>query len=692
MRRRPRTYQTPTAAPINGDPASDDLAELLEASDSSEQQGRAITKDSERAHAENALRRFGQFLAIHGCTLEDIRAVADVDRSGHPILPPALLLTYLAEVARPGTTRGTVRYTADKLLRGLRSQGWAAPGLDEGMRAHAPWAENLQALYSHVAAGEYRPARPVLPGGGLEAIARAIARIEHPFLRQTMLVFHAVSFWTGARITEVTSLMTWAWFNDTGERGAITFPAGLKYQHRTVTIPLDIYPLEPLACALTQLRALRKMLHDAGLPVGPDTLILPGIRATAAGAESVVIDPIAELVDNPNSRPDTPDRETRTALARVRLSKSWRDRWKRSAADAGFTSTPQRRVSPHGLRRGLANALDAGGADLSRIQAVLRHGRPVVTFRYVDGSSADLADINLLLDLEDGLSKVTPPSGAGLAALLSGRSDSRPIDPAMLDDGRCSVFDEMGERCTHPRAWHPAGLGALCIGHIGRVNKYGPQDPRVRRPTVRIPATEDAEEAQAAVADPVAAILGALDWDAGCTAVHDGVACGWRRDEVWSVVHDGRRTVMCFVHIQRLLVGDPNWSRPRKSCEVSHLGADGPVVCGDPGYCRVATDDDTKIEACQAHYSRWAAGKRGADFTKPIRRAIPEACEVVHEVDGAVSVCGNKTIVTIQIGDVRTAVCGAHYARWKAQKRGAAFTRPIMPPRRGRRLEVVAPQ
>lgn len=688
MPRRSRTYQPPKPAPIHAGPSADDLAdlaELLAASDSSEQEGLAITKGSERRHAQGALRRFGQFLAVHDCTLEDLRAVADRDRSGYPILPPALLLTYLAEVARPGTTRGTVRYSADKLLRGLRAQGWAAPGLDEGLQAHAPWAEKLQALYSHIEAGEYRPARPVLPGGGLEDIARAIAEIEHPYLRQTMLVFHAVSFWTGARITEVTSLMTWDWFKDLGERGAITFPAGLKYQHRPVTIPLDLYPLEPLACALTQLRALRRMLLDAGLPAGPGNLILPGIRATATGAESVVIDPIASLVDDQTWQPDVPERDTRTALAQATQNASWRDRWKRSAADAGFKSTPQQRVSPHGLRRGLATALDAGGADLSRVQAVLRHGRPVVTFRYIDGSSLDLADINELLDLEDGLSEIAPPSGADLAALLSGRSHSQPIDPVMLDDGRCSVFDEFGERCTHRRAWNPAGLGALCFTHLGRVSAYGPHDPRVLRPTSPVQVIQDSEDEEVADASIVTAMLGDLDWDSGCTAEHDGVACGWRRDEVWSYLQGGRRTVMCFLHIQRLLAGDPDWSRPRKVCEVTHPDADGLVMCGEPGYCQVGTDDTTKIQACQAHYSRWVTGKRGAALTKPIRAAIPERCEVVHEADGTVSVCGKATISTIQIEDVRTAVCGAHYRRWRTNKRGAAFTQPIMPARGGRR-------
>lgn len=678
MPRRSRTYRPPTPAPIDADPAADDradLAELLEASDSSEQEGCAITKDSERRHAEGALRRFGQFLAIHGCTLEDLRAVADRDRSGYPILPTALLPTYLAEVARPGTTRGTVRYSADKLLRGLRSQGWAAPGLDDGLRAGALWAETLQTLYSHIEAGEYRPARPVLPGDGLEAIARAIAEIGHPYLRQTMLVFHAVSFWTGARITEVTSLMTWDWFTDLGERGAITFPAGLKYQHRPVTIPLDLYPLEPLACALTQLRALRRMLLDAGLPVGSGNPILPGIRATASGRDSVVVDPVAKLVDDANWQPEVPDRETRTALARATHSASYRDRWKRSAAGGGFKSTSQRPVSPHGLRRGLATALDAGGADLSRVQAVLRHGHPVVTFRYVDGSSADLADINQLLDLEDGLAEVAPASGAGLAALLSGTSYREPIDSVMLDDGRCSVFDELGERCTHPRAWNPDGLGALCVTHLGRAKAYDPQDPRVLRPTSRFQDIQCSEEEEAAAGELVTAMLGDLDWDAGCTAEHDGVACGWRRDEVWSFVHDGRRTVMCYVHIQRLLAGDPDWSRPRKTCEVTHPGADGPVPCGRAGFYALKIDERTKVMACVAHHERWRKGARGDDFTNPIAGRVKlrgTTCQVVH-VDG--TTCEGQTICNVQIeGDRRIRVCGSHYARWRKGARGTAFT------------------
>lgn len=688
MPRRSRAHRPSAPAPIDAGLAVDDLAELVElraASDDSEEQGRGITRGSERRHAEGALRRFGQFLAIHGSTLEELRAVADRDRSGYPILPSALLLTYLAEIARPGTTRGTVHYSADKLLRGLRAEGWAAPGLKEGRQGHATWADALQALYSHIDAGEYRPARPVLPGDGLEAIARTIAEIEHPFLRQTMLVFHAVSFWTGARITEVTSLMTWDWLTDLGTRGVITFPAGLKYQHRPVAIPLDLYPLEPLACALTQLRALRRMLLDAGLPVGPGNVVLPGIRAAASGRDSVVVDPIAERVDDLTWQPEVSERDTRTALAQATHSASYRERWKQSAAAAGFTSTPQRRVSPHGLRRGLANALDAGGADLSRVQAVLRHGRPVVTFRYVDGSSADLADINELLDLEDGLAGVTPPSGAGLDALLSGTFAPEPIDPVMLDDGRCSIVDELGERCTHPRAWNPGGMGALCYTHVGRVRTYGFEDPRVLRPTSQIQFGEAEEHDELPDGDIVTALLGDLDWNAGCTAEHDGDACGWRRDEIWSFVHDGRRTIMCLVHIERLLAGEPDWSRPRKVCEVTHLAADGPTMCGEPGYCRVAIDGTTKVEACRAHYGRWAKGKRGNALTKPIRSAIPGACEVVHDPDGDATACGGPTISTIRIGDVLIAVCGAHYRRWRVGKRGDAFTRPILLRRGGGR-------
>lgn len=595
-----------------------ELAELLEASDSSEQEGRAITKASERRHAQRALRRFRQFLTIHGCALEDLEVIAERDRSGYPILPPALLLTYLAEVARPGVTRESVRYSADKLLRSLRAEGWAAPGLKEALKAKAPWAEQLQALYSHIDSSECRPARPVLPGDGLEDIARVIAEIEHPYLRQAMLVFHTVSFWTAGRINEVASLMTWGWFTDLGQRGAMTFPAGLKYQHRPVTIPLDVYAAEPLACALTQLRAWRRMLLDNGLPAGRDDLILPGIRATASGKSSVVSDPIAALVDTPTWQPEVTDRDNRIALAQATHNSRVRDRWKHAAAAAGFRSTPQRRVSPNGLRRGLATAIDAGGADLSRVQAVLRHGRPVVTFRYLDGSAVDLADVNQLLDLEDGLAQVTPPSSARLAEMLSGGSQREPIDPTMLDDGRCSVSDEAGERCTHRRAWNLDGLGAVCFTHLGRVRTYGAQDPRVQRPTSPVLAVADSRWEDGADSGSVTAMVGDLDWNAGCTAEHDGVACGWQRDDIWSFMHEGRRTVMCFVHIQRLLAGEVDWSRPRKTCEVTHVGTGDAVICGRPGYCQVLTDDNTKALACQTHYTRWRRGKRGDDFTRPI--------------------------------------------------------------------------
>lgn len=537
---------------------------LVEISDS-HRCGTGSTAPSQPRQIADARRRFEEFLGVHGVDgLGDLSRHVERDRFERPQLPPILLVAYVAEIARPGASRGTTRAVWNKLANALRSEGWTIPGLEAGLDGSStPVAQALKALINNLDEPDARPARPVLPGDGLESIARTIAAIDHEVLRQVMLTFHAVSFWTASRVTEASCLMRWGWIKGLDEptdRLEVTFPPGLKYQARAVSVPVDRYDAEPLACAVTQLRALRQFMADLGFRTDPDSPVLPGVTTTAAGAASLTVDAVSAMVDDPSWRSDiTP--EQRNSYAQANHASNYRSRWRAAALASGFEETPDRRVSAHGLRRGLATALDLAGMDIERIQVVLRHGQPVVSVRYVDGLMHELSAVNNLIQLDECI----PVAG-------------EPVQPE----------------------------------HLGRI---------------LIDDLVEADDWEPLITDDVEAVGcgGDLDWQAGCAATWNGERCGRVRVHVWSYLVDGERRVLCLDHIKRLRANEADWERPRRACEIVHTPDDGdPQTCGSTkGGFGQRLETGESMFMCAAHAARYRSGKRGADLTRPIRRHRP---------------------------------------------------------------------
>jgi hypothetical protein len=109
----------------------------------------------------------------------------------------------------------------------------------------------------------------------------------------------------------------------------------------------------------------------------------------------------------------------------------------------------------------------------------------------------------------------------------------------------------------------------------------------------------------------------------------------------------------------------------RKTCGVEHDGQ----VC--PREFSVnATVDGVEYACCSAHYERAKKlNKSGTEFTKPIGLcALIDACEVTHEGRA----CGKSTFAWLTVEAQRLCCCAAHYHRhWAAGKTGADFTKPI---------------
>jgi len=666
-------------------PAQEDRR-LLDEVDDSERLGREVDKESVARATDHILGRFDTWLRIQGVPgMDALAAVVTHDSANYPEMPHAVLVAFAAEIVRPHLTRASAKVAVKSIRRGLRAQGWSLPGLEAGLRTKSAVAEVLTRIISTCVI-DHVPAQPVMPGQGLESIARELDRLQDPLLRQALLTFHSLAFWSGARITEAIGLLTWSWLDQS--LTTITFPAGLKFQRESVTLPLaDYSSIEPLACARTQLEAWRAICLGAGLPCGADDAVFPGFTAptqSRLGESGLtwVSNPVEARVADGQWRPDVTDPITRRAYARSHVVASYRAAWIAAARRAEFVVIAGRRLSPHGTRRGLATALDTAGIDIVAISVTLRHNTPIVTFRYIDGSEMDLTAISDLIDVTDGLHGYDVPSGDDFEMLLE-----VPLTPAsseMTDDGRCVVEDLTGERCTHKAHCFLKEVGLVCATHYGRALRIGTGSAAFRRPTTftdsdgdgAIPDLDDEVRGESSATLLPGGLP--LDYLAGCAATSsDGHRCGHVRN-TWSFDAGDGRSVYCYEHIERFLLGDEAWQRPLRSCQVKDTDDRECGRHGDTTVMPITLEDGQRLDACAAHYRRWRQGKRGDEFHAPVKpKPLPEAtCAVAHEG----TPCGLPAVFVYDLtgGSFSwSQVCKGHGQRWINGERGERLTRPI---------------
>lgn len=698
--------------------------------------------------------RFTAWLAERGCSPDQIRAVADRDRSGSPKVPPLLLVAYLAHAT---TTRSlsvrSSQVTLSRLLVWFRVNDWAVPNLRSDPSAREEYAavRNFLATYHYDDPERLTKvrARPTDRLEAIEAISTAIASSREvagiaPLWVEAMLTFHLFITNVGFRGGESVNKLRWSWL-ELGESELLVHVPGRALKHhpdaRTLPTPCPDAGRKCQRtglCALHQMARWRAHCEREGVPTGPNDLVFPYIRPTASKPSAAAPDrttrglvaaeasPEALPAVNRGGRPWVANPVEEAGMVARQLGRSedeiakveadaagnhykrYAEPWVRFAQLAGFEPRHRfEKVASHSARRGVATRFHRNGASLVHIAFQLCQTNPTSAAVYVDTTDDETPDFAPLFDL----SRI-------------GRDDQLHLADVLTFGEIAEVTNTCGattsnSSCDLPSAGtvelDGAALG-LCRAHLRRffrgdrgfalMRPIPPQNlPESRtcelmlasgrcgreRTSVGLLAGTWVALCQTHYKRYVVGLTGddiKQEWrpplDHACRVVHHGQECG--RGVIGQHRVDDEWVSMCSGHKQRWANGKRGdaFTRPiRKeqqrcpspTCEVAHDG----VPCGRPVKCAIEVDCG-RVSACTVHYNRWREGKRGDAFTAPVREqaTLHETCEVEHKGQA----CGLSSRGFVHSGRQRLSVCGAHRARWNAGKRGEEFEAPIRTMRR----------
>jgi integrase len=649
-----------------------------------------ITRGTEksRLNAARTAARFERWLEASGTSLDEL--TEDLGR-GRRRLSGVWLVGFASQIARPELIfRASHRQEMANVVAGLRA--WKVEVAGWGEPATCAVVRRIQA---RLPIGVERPAQAILPSDGtLAAVAAAIDKLDLTEVQSAALgALHALGFWGGGRASELVRHLRWRHIvvNKDRTRLLITWPGGCKFQAEDVTLVrgtgLVADPLE----AVERLRVA--LIAEGCAPDGDDT-ILPGWRGT---------DPVLSPCENIEDAYREKHGEFAEAMMRELVTVWYRDRWEQAAALAGLTGSATRRVSLHGLRRGLATAAALAGVPITEIQYELRHGNWIVTLRYTDEECVDMDAVVRLIELEDDIVPVDPVIVAGLAAALPAGGP---------DDGCCVVVDDDEQRCTRDAVRFFSDWGQVCGLHESRIRSGIHVRGPVRDHLAECLEADDELEsdqgpdltgdigracAAAGCPNPVKwqrnLGAGAFSWlcqdharaqaldpdgDWGTLRCCEGLGC--------ELTYGQRRDGQPCGALMRLEVGGHEmqlcsrcWQAARAAKDRTNLRSwsrrklVGGAVCQ---FCTDTTaangwisDGDHKALVCEAHQRRWFVAGRPASLDDhlraPIDRRVATALPCAWCSDG-VNAAG--WIVEVDT-DERFAVCKSHRSRWDAAGR-----------------------
>lgn len=573
-----------------------------------------------RLSGKEALDRFERYLDAAGTTIEELTLETVRGRRQLPSFPVVL---YAAQISRPGRiSQASHRQEIINLKAGLRAERVELGDWEESGASRA-----LKLIRSHLSADAERPAMPILPGdGSLQAVAAAINNLPLTDVERAALgALHALGFWGGGRASELVRKLQHQHVRVNGKvsRLRITWPAGCKFQEEDLTLVrssgLECDPVDAV-------RRLIAALAAEGIAAGPNDAIFPGFIDG-----EVVLNPCDNISEAQRARNGI----HAEAMMRDQVTAWYRRWWTEAALAAGLSPTATRRLSLHGLRRGLATAAALAGVPVTEIQGELRHGTWIVTLRYTDEERIDLSAVVDLIDLEDRVADVDPAAVAALA------NQQRRIGSGA---GACVIVDDAGSSCPRSADEADPAWGQICHLHAER-SRAG---IRMTGPVPALPAAGvgygDADEVEDAV-----------DSSRSCAAAGCTNSVAWTRN-----LGDGTLSWLCQDHARaHALDPDGPWEALRVCdglrCDQTFVQHRNSQPFG--ALMRFVIGDET-LRLCLRCWKAAREAEDPADRASWARRV---------ELDGAAcAFCTDETAATgwIPDGQVRAPVCNSHWARW----------------------------
>jgi hypothetical protein len=573
-----------------------------------------------RLSGKESLGRFERYLDAAGTTLGEL---AEDTVRGRRRLPSFAVVAYAAQIARPDRiSQASHRQEIINLKAGLRAERVELGDWEESGASKA-----LKLIRSHLSADAERPAMPILPGdGSLQAVAAAIDDLPLTEVERAALgALHALGFWGGGRASELVRKLQYRHVRVNGKvsRLRITWPGGCKFQDEDLTL---VRSTGLLCDPVDAVRRLIAALAAEGIAPGRDDAIFPGFIDG-----EVVLNPCDNIPEAQRARNGV----HAEAMMRDQVTSWYRRWWTEAARAAGLSPTATRRLSLHGLRRGLATAAALAGVPVTEIQGELRHGNWIVTLRYTDEERIDLSAVVDLIDLDDHVADVDPAAVAALAN-RSGRNG--------LGAGVCVIVDDAGSRCPRSADEADPAWGQICHLHAQR-----------SRAGIRMTGPVPALPAVGAVCGDAGEVEDAADSARSCAASGCTNTVAWTRN-----LGDGTLSWLCQDHARaHALDPDGPWDALRV-CD--GLRCDQTFVQhknGRPwGALMRFTIGDETLRLCLRCWKAAREADDPADRASWARRV---------ELDGQdCAFCTDETPATLWIpdGQVRAPVCGSHWARW----------------------------
>lgn len=634
-----------------------------------------------RLSAKSSLDRFERYLDAMGTSLDDL---AESVGRGRRQLPSFTVVAFAAQISRPGRiAQASHRQEIINLRAGLRAAKIELSDWEESGASRA-----LRTIRSQLSTDPERPAMPILPGDGtLQAIATEIDRLPLSEVERAALnALHALGFWGGGRASELVRKLRQHHLlvHEEHQRLRITWPAGCKFQDEDLTLVRGT----GLVCdPVDAVRRLNAALVANGMQPQPEDAILPGFVDGR-----VVLNPCDNITDVQRDK-HGPHAE---AMMRDQVTAWYRRWWTQAACAAGLAPTATRRLSLHGLRRGLATAAALAGVPITEIQGEMRHGNWIVTLRYTDEERIDLSNVVALIDVEDDVVPVDPAAVAALA----GRAWR--VGP---DTGHCVVFDDENFCCPRSAAeFHPV-WGQICHLHAQRIRVGTHVTGPVARQAGDDADRDDAHDAEGNdLADVFAACAAAgcpnsVVWERN---LGDGVLSWLCQDHArahaldpggaWNVLRecDGLRCDLTFVQhrngrpwgaLMRFVVGDETlrlcgrcWRAAQDADDAADRGswARREELGGrDCAFCTDQTpatgwipDGSVRAPVCGGHWKRWSIAGRPEELDREARKPI-DRCAVT-ELSCALCDDGEsaKGWITDGLPEALVPACSTHRNRW----------------------------
>lgn len=575
--------------------------------------------------------RFERWAAAFGV---DLDALSDHDGDGWRHLAPSVVLTYVAQIARPGViTREWLKETVTALGAELLAGRVVVPGFTD--KTLPEIAAAVEALASHLEAEDPRPAAPVLAHQLVEIAEVIEEQSAYDVWTAALQTWQALSWTFGGRAVETTTRLRWQDFAEHGRVDSLVWPAGCKFQVEDITMRRDRTDTLPEALDIRRLlRKLKTALAEAGHAPAPSDAIFPLVNLNTG---AITLNPVTRRLADASYHSDKND-SARRGRAERSVTQQYRRSWSKAAEQTSLArNLGHRRLAPHGLRRALATILAALGEGDLRIQHEMRHGKLTTTLRYVDGRSLPVADAYALIeDLDAGREPMDPHGLLESARRFAHACDDEPHHTALP----LLAWDE---GCDASGCWRKStgelwsllsedGWRVLCTGHVhayrsGAADWEGPLEvcdesrpeyPCKPGPLTNIPDRRSGEVlrvcASCAGRFYKARGIGATElWrerralriasgapcSAPCDRVH-GPGSGFQHVEV-----DGKRLVFCPGHAVLAKRKPDGWNRPlqKKSPPI-----DGFITCARPGCDRSKNRGSEMARVngtvyCKSHWS-----------------------------------------------------------------------------------------